>query len=622
MYRKIYSIGAKKLTGKENTHQMWVWTDEKDDPEKFIYYNESYIECSSNEAKYKGFNGESLRKTLDWDKKTPKLHFSDIVAHQKYLIQKYGDNDKPSTKCREVFFDIECEMGGALTEDYIRKAPKPITSIAWYDKEVDQWAIVILDKKGQLKHTKSKNKEIIPFKHEADLLDTFLSKMEDIKPDMLIGYNSDYFDIPYLYWRICKVLGEQEAKRLSPIEQIRRKIATIDNNFHIKNMYVDIGGIESMDYMRLHKKYSWEDEPSWKLDAIGEKYVGINKIEYEGSLDRLFEEDIHKFIQYNFVDVEILVELDKKLQYLDLTRNLAHKGKIRYQEVYASSKIHDGALSSYLWKNKIIPPNRPSGVAKRNYAGGFLFCPKAGLYKYMFDEDLTSLYPSIIMSLNAGRETVVGRIVDENLPNNLAESYPYQNEISRNNYLGLNDLKKRDPNEILKFEYLTPDSLVSFPLKDANGQQKIDENRRPLWDSDIIKKEQVSVGRLIKTIEKKNWSVAANGTLFRTDKKSLISIVLEEWFKEREIYKNRMKHCYQNGDKDGGAKNHLLQYTMKILLNSLYGATALPSFRYGLPLSVLSEAITLSGWRIIQESALVANRHMNKVLRDEIKLEL
>ena len=77
--------------------------------------------------------------------------------------------------------------------------------------------------------------------------------------------------------------------------------------------------------------------PSWKLDSIGEKYVGINKVEYDGSLDRLFENDIDTFIEYNFVDVEILVELDKKLQYLDLTKNLAHKGKIRYSEVYASS---------------------------------------------------------------------------------------------------------------------------------------------------------------------------------------------------------------------------------------------------------------------------------------------
>ena len=83
-----------------------------------------------------------------------------------------------------------------------------------------------------------------------------------------------------------------------------------------------------------------------------------------------------------------------------------------------------------------------------------------------------------------------------------------------------------------------------------------------------------------------------------------------------------MKHCYQKGDTEGGAKNHLLQYTMKILLNSLYGATALNSFRYGMPLSILSEAITLSGWRIIQESALVANRHMNKVLKNEVKLEI
>ena len=93
-------------------------------------------------------------------------------------------------------------------------------------------------------------------------------------------------------------------------------------------------------------------------------------------------------------------------------------------------------------------------------------------------------------------------------------------------------------------------------------------------------------------------------------------------FYERVIYKKRMKECYKNDDSEGGAKNYLLQYTMKILLNSLYGATALPSFRYGLPKSILSEAITLSGWRIIQESALVANTHMNKVLRNEIKLEL
>ena len=168
MYKKIYEQGRG-----ENKHLIHLWTDKG--YEKIEWNNYAYKECHSNEAEFKGLNGEPLRKTHDWDRKTPNLHFADISAHQKFLIEKYGINDEPSKTCKEVFFDIECEMGGALTEEYISNAPKPITSIAWYDKQADQWAIVILDKKGQLKHTKAKNKEIIPFKHEADLLDAFMS---------------------------------------------------------------------------------------------------------------------------------------------------------------------------------------------------------------------------------------------------------------------------------------------------------------------------------------------------------------------------------------------------------------------------------------------------------------
>ena len=586
MYKKIYEQGRG-----ENKHLIHLWTDSG--YEKVEWNNYAYKECREEEADFRGLKGEPLRRTHDWDRNTKGLHFADISAHQKFLIEKYGTNDETSQTCREVFFDIECEMGGALTEEYISNAPKPVTSIAWYDKQMDKWEIVILDKKGQLKHTKTNNKEITPFRYEADLLDSFLSKMEAIEPDMLIGYNSDYFDIPYLYYRICNVLGEDEAKRLSPIGLVKH--AKNNQYWYKADMYVDIAGIEPMDYMRLHKKYGWEDEPSWKLDAIGEKYVGINKVEYEGSLDRLFEEDIHKFIQYNFVDVEILVELDKKLQYLALTRNLAHKGKIKYHEVYASSKIHDGAISAYLLSQGIIPPGRPHGEKKLNYAGGYLFCPKAGLYKYMFDEDLTSLYPSIIMSLNIGRETIVGKIVPTELPDNLREYGPYGEKPDRNNYLGLSDLKQKDPEE-------------EIVIMDPN------RNR----DNTAV----ITVGKLINLIEKNKWAVAANGTFFRTDKESVLSTILKKWFDERVLYKNEMKKCYKAGDNEGGAKNHLLQYTMKILLNSLYGATALNSFRYGMPLSILSEAITLSGWRIIQESALVANRHMNKVIKNEIKLEI
>ena len=196
----------------------------------------------------------------------------------------------------------------------------------------------------------------------------------------------------------------------------------------------------------------------------------------------------------------------------------------------------------------------------------------------MFDEDLTSLYPSIIMTINIGKETLVARIIDDD---------------DRNNRLGLNDLKEMDPNRKLYIE--------DYTSKTRSNQK---------------------VSKIINIIESKKLAISANGSMFRTDKESVLSTILQKWFKERVIYKDRMKAAYKAGDKEKGEYNHLMQYTMKILLNSLYGATALPSFRYGMNLSILSEAITLSGHRIIQESALCANRHMNKVMRNEIKLDI
>jgi DNA polymerase elongation subunit (family B) len=193
----------------------------------------------------------------------------------------------------------------------------------------------------------------------------------------------------------------------------------------------------------------------------------------------------------------------------------------------------------------------------------------------MFDEDLTSLYPSIIMSLNIGKETYTGRILDAD---------------DRNNRLGLGDLKQMNLNDTV---------LVENP----KGKQA-----------------RVEIEKLINIIETQKWTISANGSMFNTNRESTLATILKKWFQERVDYKNLMKKAYKSGDKEKGEYYHLMQYTMKILLNSLYGATALPSFRYGMSFSILSEAITLSGWRIIQESALAANRHMNKVIKGQITL--
>jgi DNA polymerase elongation subunit (family B) len=158
----------------------------------------------------------------------------------------------------------------------------------------------------------------------------------------------------------------------------------------------------------------------------------------------------------------------------------------------------------------------------------------------------------------------------------------------RNNRLGLNDLKAMDPNKELCVE---------------NPQRK---------------QTYIPCKKIIETIENNNLAISANGVMFRTDKQSVLSTILAKWFDERVEYKGYMKKAYKAGDKEKGAFWHQRQHTMKILLNSLYGATALGSFRYGNV--ILSEAITLSGQRIIQESALCANRHMNKVIRGEVEL--
>ena len=546
---------------KDNTYLVHLWTDEG--YERIEWVNTAYVECGKSEATHRGLNGEYLKKVKKFNPNNPKLHFHDMTPYQKFLVEKYGIDDEPSKTHRELFFDIEIEMGEALTEEYIKSAPKKVTSIAWYDKQVDEWGILILDAKNKIKKTKTDNKEITPCLTEQELLTKFIEKFREIDPDIIVGYNSDYFDVPYLYYRICNILGEDFASYLSPIGYVRETP-------WFPNQYIQIVGVESLDYMRMHKKYSWADEPSWKLDSIGEKYVGLGKIEYEGSLDRLFEEDIDKFIQYNFRDVEILKELDEKLEYLALTKNLSHKGKHNYSEVYANTKTQDGAISAYLLSQNIIPPAKDRNpLSKKNYAGGYLFCPKAGVYKYMFDEDLTSLYPSIIMTINIGKETMVGRIIDAD---------------DRNNRLGLNNLKQKDPEEMLLIENI---------------------NR---------KQTRLKVSELISFIEENNWSISANGVFFRTDKESALSTILKKWFDERVHYKKEMKKAFQSGDKGLGASFHMKQYTMKILLNSLYGALAVPSFRYGNVL--LAEATTLSGQRIIQESALAANRHMNKIIKN------
>ena len=168
MYKNCY---VQKDPNVWNTFNVHLWTDEGYSVEEFQNYG--YQECSEHSATHRGLNDEPLKKVTEWRRETPGMHYGDHTRgnmHTKFLIDKYGIDDTPSVTHREVFFDIEIEMGGALTAEYIKTAPKPITSIAWWDKQTDEWAIVILDKTGEIKAGTQDGREIIPVKRENDII--------------------------------------------------------------------------------------------------------------------------------------------------------------------------------------------------------------------------------------------------------------------------------------------------------------------------------------------------------------------------------------------------------------------------------------------------------------------
>jgi DNA polymerase elongation subunit (family B) len=517
--------------------------------------------------------------TLDGKKASPvsKYEWKDISLYEqdvdkctRVLIDLFKDSDDTPTFHNIVYFDIECEIGGTLTSEYIKTAPMKMTSIAVYDVTSKKHYCLILDEKQQLIFTPGE-REVRPYKTEAEMLKAFLDLWEQIDPTIITGWNSGFFDVPYLYYRLCNILGREEASRLSPI----RKFNFTDWN---TSQPIEIGGINHLDYMLLFKKFIVKQEPSYKLNDIGEKYVKLGKVEYEGSLDKLFIDDISKFIEYNLRDVEIIVELEKKLKFIELTVAIGHLCHVPYEKIYLSTTLNDGAILTYLKRQGVVSPNKPTTInptLKENndeeYAGGYLKDPTPGLYEWVIDLDFTSLYPSIIRSLNIGIETLVGRIVNNG---------KYDNQWT------YSELLQMDSEELVTIE-------------------KLNENF-------TLSRTQVKVGKIIKMIESNNWVTAASGAIFRTDKLSVVCEVLTDWFNKRVEYKNLMKQAKKNGDHTKAEFYDRRQHAYKILLNSVYGCYAINSWRYTDGHKIISSAITLTGQRLIQEAVGFLNKKANE----------
>ena len=547
MYQNIW---CEKRGGNQVEVHLW---DDIAGYQNFIFKNYAYVRDGSGQ--YRSIYGDKLKKVTYWteeDFKTGRVFESDVPLETRILLDRYSDSDEPSKDHRELFFDIEVEVTDGFPEP--AKANNKVTSVAFYSKHDDKYVVYVL---GDGKNNKKDSIDIQFFKSEPELLRAILKYWLEVKPTIITGWNINGFDIPYLYNRITKVLGEDFANALSPIQRVK---------YNPNKKVYRIAGVSSLDYLDLYKKFTYIQQSSYRLDHIGTIEVGLGKVEYEGTLDDLYKNDINKFIEYNLNDVKIVKALDDKLKLIDLVKGVSHLGRIPYEEVYFSSRYIEGAMLVYLKSLNLVAPNKGYGVtydgSEGRFSGAYVKMPIPGRYDWVFDLDLTSMYPSIIMSLNISPETKIGKI---------------------NGW---------DAEEFIK---------------------GVDKHHSVEKGGKVI--QTFSSGQLKDFFNKNNVSISSNGVLYDLKQKGVIPAILEKWFNERVEYKGLAKKYGEEGNDELHGYFNRRQHVQKILLNSLYGVLGLTVFRfYDID---NAEATTLTGQELIKFTEKVTNNYYNKQLNDE-----
>ena len=542
MYQNIYV----KRTKTSNEIHLW---DDKTGYSKFQYKPYAYLKSPS--GTYRSLYGDKLKKVNFWtgdDLQNGRVFESDVPIETRTLVDMYTDSEEPSVGHREVFFDIECEVTDGFPDP--QRAENKITAIALYDKTMDSYHCYVL---GDVPNTDV----VESFKSEEELLQRFYQKYLEINPTILSGWNIDGFDIPYLYNRTTRVLGQQFANSLSPIGEVFYS--------EHKRRY-KIAGVSCLDYLSLYKLFTYTQQSSYRLDYIGQLEVGLGKIEFDGTLQDLYETDIDKYIEYNLNDVIIVKKLDDKLKLIELARGISHVGHTPYEDVYYSSRYLEGAILVYLKNIEVVAPNKDLDArAKMNrdgndkFTGAYVKDPIPGKYNWVFDLDLTSMYPSTIMTLNISPEMKIGKI---------------------NGW---------DGKEFIK-------GVSKTYSLEKNGKTQGHMNNEELKQM----------------FEKNKVSISSNGILYRNDKKGLIPSLLSKWFDERVEYKRLMKKYSDEGDVEKSGYFKRRQHVQKIVLNSLYGVLGLPVFRfYDID---NAEATTVTGQELIKFTEAITNKYYNNKL--------
>ena len=541
---------------------------------KIDYEPQLYLPARNGKGTHKSLDGldlvpkrfDGIREARDYVKQfdgipgAPKIYGNTRYEYAFIADQHPRMVDWDIDKIRVANLDIEVGSENGFPDPY--QANEPITAIGlkiiggnmivWgcgdYDNNLDET-------------NKGVNVTYIKCKDEWTLCNSFLKHWCENTPDILTGWNTKFFDVPYLVNRLRKILGEDDAKKLSPWNYISERKTVINGRVMIAYGFL---GVEQLDYIELYKWYApgGKSQESYRLDNIANVEIGERKLSYDeyDNLHELYRLNHQKFIEYNIRDVVLVERIDDKLKLIELGLTLAYDTKCNYEDIFAQTRMWDSMTYSYLFEKGIIVPPREVQEKDSAFEGAYVKEPQVGLHNWVASFDLNSLYPHLMMQYNISPETLI-------------EPENYTSEM-------------RD--------------IISQGV-----------------NVDKLLMKQVNTSGLV------NVTLTPNGQFFDTTKQGFLPKMLEEMYEDRKKFKKMMlqaKQEYEN-EKDESKKYDIekriarydnLQLAKKVSLNSAYGALGSQYFRfYDLRMAL---GVTTAGQLSIRWIEGKINEYMNKLL--------
>ena len=379
-----------------------------------VKFNPTLYLPTSNFSKWRTLEGqcvEPMKQGTISDAKETIQRYRDVTnmevyGNTRYLYQYIAEEypaDQVQFDPKQIrVFNVDIETAAENGFPDIETADQEILAISLKDSHTGR--IIVFGARPF--DNKDPQVDYLHFRTENGMLQAFLEYWIENYPDVITGWNVQFFDIPYIAGRIDRVLGDRYTRFLGPWRLISRREIYIKGR---KQIAYDLPGIATLDYLELYRKFTYSNQESYKLDYICSVELGEKKLDHSeyDTFKEFYQNDWQKFIEYNIHDVRLVDKLDNKMKLLDLAFTMAYDAKVNYEDVFSQVRMWDNYIYVELLKRKIaIPPKKESATKTEKYAGAYVKEPIPGMYDWVVSFDLNSLYPHLIMQYNISPETL------------------------------------------------------------------------------------------------------------------------------------------------------------------------------------------------------------------------